>query len=304
MKSIHNGISLESLCRLFGKSRQAYYKLNKHSILQQERYGQILIYVRKQRIDQPKLGTDKLQYLLSKEKNIFIGRDALYNLLRDNGLLIKRSKKYRPKTTDGDGKSIYPDLRKGLEVVGINTLWSCDITYLYLMNPGRHCYATFIVDEHSHLIVGHTVARDMTAQATLQALKMAVILQGGQGAKFNKELIFHTDRGSQFKSALFQQYLGDHEIRCSMTQDGKPSDNPVSERLNGIIKNELIDQDQFDDFEQARQLINKAVLIYNTRRPHRSCNMMTPQEAHQTVVGPLKKLWKQRRKTSQMANQT
>ena len=302
MKSVHNEISLELLCRLFGKSRQAYYKLSSHCTVQQEWHGQLLTYVRKQRVNQPKLGTDKLQYLLGKEENIFIGRDALYNLLRDNGLLIKQPKKYRHKTTDGDGKSIYPDLRKGLEVLKINTLWSCDITYLNLLKPECHCYATFIVDECSHLIVGHTVAKDMTAQATLQALKMAVLAQGGQGAKFNNELIFHTDRGSQFKSALFQQYLGDHEIRCSMTQDGKPSDNPVSERLNGIIKNELIDQDHFDDFEQAEQLINQAVHIYNTRRPHRSCNMMTPQEAHQTGLGPLRKLWKQRRKTSKVAD--
>lgn len=206
MKSVHSGISLESLCSLFGKSRQAYYKLNKHSTHQQEWHGKILTYVREQRVDQPKLGTDKLQYLLCKEKNIGIGRDALYNLLRDNGLLIKRAKKYRPKTTDGDGRSIHPDLRKGLEVLKINTLWSCDITYLNLASTDRHCYATFVVDEHSHLIVGHVVARDMTAKTTLQALEMAVNVQAGEEGKFNKELIFHTDRGSQFKSALFQAF--------------------------------------------------------------------------------------------------
>lgn len=89
-----------------------------------------------------------------------------------------------------------------------------------------------------------------------------------------------------------------------MTKDGKPSDNPVSERLNGIIKNELIDQDCFDNFEQAELLIEQAVHIYNTRRPHRSCNMMTPKEAHHSSIGPLRRLWKQRKKTNKMASKT
>lgn len=303
MKAVHSTVSLEVLCTLFDKSRQAYYKMTSKAATRQEWHGQILEYIKKQRKEQPRIGTDKLQQMLRREVEIEIGRDALYNLLRANRLLIKQRKKYHPQLTDGDGNSIYPDLRKEVgPAQAANRFWSSDITYLKLHSSKKHGYATFVVDEYSHLIVGFTVAENMTAQATLQALEMAVASQGVPPAcRFNFELIFHSDRGSQFKSALLQNFLATQQIRPSMTKDGKASDNPVSERLNGIIKNELLEADSFDhfdSFEQAVALITRAVRIYNTRRPHRSCNMLTPQQAHQKGSGPLKKLWKQRKKTA------
>lgn len=303
MKAVHSTVSLTELCGLFGKTRQAYNKATSNAATRQERHGEILTYVKEQRIDQPRVGTEKLQHMLEDKQGIAIGRDALYNLLRSNGLLVKQHKKHCPKLTDGDGNSIWPDLRKEIgPVEGSNKLWSCDITYLALRQGKRHCYATFVVDEYSHLIPGFTVAEDMTAQATLKALEVAVAAQGAPPEyKFDFELAFHTDRGTQFKSALFQRYLEARKIRPSMTQEGKASENPVSERLNGIIKNELLLTDTFDNFEQAVALVAKAVHIYNTRRPHRSCNMLTPQEAHDKGSGPLKKLWKQRKRAAKAA---
>lgn len=306
MKAVHSTVSLIELCGLFGKTRQAYYKVASNAEIRQEWHGQILAYVIEQRVDQPRIGVEKLQYMLGDEQGIAIGRDALYNLMRSNGLLIKQHKKHRPQLTNGDGSSIWPDLRKEVgPVESPNKLWSCDITYLVLRQGKKHCYATFVVDEYSHLITGFIVAEDMAAQTTLEALKMAVTLQGTPPEhKFDFKLAFHTDRGSQFKSALFQCYLETHQIRPSMTQDGKASDNPVSERLNGIIKNELLMTDTFDNFEQAVALISRAVHIYNTRRPHRSCNMYTPQQAHYNGSGPLKKLWRQRKKATRVTKAT
>lgn len=296
MRALHIHCSMEMLCQLFGKTRQAFYKAKTSSDKQALRHGQILNYVREQRQEQPRLGVHKLQYMLWKEQGIKIGRDALYNLLRANHLLVLRRKKYRPATTNGDGKSIYEDLRKELKISSIHQLWSADITYLTVrQGPTKHCYATFIVDEYSHLITGYIVAEDMTAQSTLKALKMAIKLYPPPK---ESKLIFHTDRGSQFKSAIFQNYLAEHAIQPSMTQDGKPEDNPVSERLNGILKQELLDGDTFEDYEQAKQMVLRAVRIYNTRRPHRSCQMLTPQQAHNKGSGPLKKLWKQRKTTA------
>lgn len=296
MKALYPHCSVELLCRLFGKSRQAYYKVKSHADQQATWHGQILTYVRQEREDQPRLGVDKLQHMLGQHQDIHIGRDALYNLLRANNLLVRRAKKYRPPTTNGDGISIYPDLRKTLQVSKIHQLWSADITYLSVRKGrAKHCYATFVVDEYSHLIVGYIITKDMTALSTLQALKMAV---DREQPPEDNSLVFHTDRGSQFKSTAFQNYLADHKIRPSMTQDGKPEDNPVSERLNGILKEELLDGDIFEHYEQARQMVSRAVHIYNTRRPHRSCQMLTPQQAHAKGSGPLKKLWKQRKKTA------
>lgn len=299
MRGLHPDISVQSLCGLFGKSRQAWYKSDERAAVHQEFNARVLDFVKKERIDQQYIGTYKLQYMFNKahrDQGLFIGRDALYNLLRVNGLLIRKRKKHRPSSTKGNGESIYPDFRKGLEIIEINQLWCCDITYINLNTADRHCYASFVTDEKSHLIVGQHVSLKMTASETLKSLRMAVKRQAPGDGKFDYRLIFHTDRGSQFKSSLFSIFHRKHEIKISMTEQGKSSENPVSERLNGILKNELMVTDSFYSFEQARNAINRAVYIYNEKRPHLSCNMLTPTEAHQPGLGVLKKLWRQRKK--------
>ena len=299
MRQLHPNTSVQVLCELFGKSRQAWYKSDKTAIRHQELNGKILDFVKKEREDQANIGTRKLQFMFNKEfasQDVFVGRDTLYNLLRANGMLIRIRKKYRPSSTNGNGESIYPDLRKGLIISEINQLWSCDITYIKLNGIHRHCYATFVVDEKSHLIVGHHVSLEMTAVETLIALRRAVKKELPASGKFDLGLIFHTDRGSQFKSTLFRKFLDKYEIKTSMTEQGKSSENPVSERLNGILKNELMTEDSFDQFKKARDAVDKAVYIYNERRPHLSCEMLTPREAHKSGLGVLKKLWRQRKR--------
>jgi putative transposase len=301
MASVHTKVSLSTLCGLFGYSRQSWYKTRKTSCKHQELNDKILVSVKSIRVDQPRIGTIKLHHLVNKElsiQGVSIGRDALYNLLRSKRMLIRTAKKYKPAATNGNGQSIYPDLRKDMNVIEINQLWSCDITYIDIKTYIRHCYTTFIVDEKSHKIVGYHVSTDMTAKETLRAFQMAISSQGTADGKFKHLLAFHTDRGSQFKSHLFQEFLIDHEINGSMTQEGKSSENPVSERLNGIIKNELMIVDSFDTVEAARNAIERAVKIYNEHRPHLSCNLLTPQDAHHKDLGVLKKLWRQRKNGS------
>jgi putative transposase len=298
MVSIHPEVSLNTLCGLFGYSRQSWYKTKKITVLHQELDDKVLALIKPVREDQPRIGTKKLLHLVNNHESMsgqFIGRDWLYNLLGSKRMLIRTPKKYKPEGTNGNGRSIYPDLRKGMEVLKINQLWSCDITYIHVKTTAKYCYATFVVDEKSHKIVGYHIATDMTAKETLRAVQMAISSQEINAGKFNYSLTFHTDRGSQFKSHLFQTFLIDHQINGSMTQKGKSSENPVSERLNGIIKNELLIVDSFDSVESARNAIHRAVKIYNEQRPHLSCNLLTPQEAHHENVGVLKKLWRQRK---------
>ncbi len=114
-----------------------------------------------------------------------------------------------------------------------------------------------------------------------------------------KPLIIHSDRGSQYKSIDFKTRAKKWNMRCSMTAAGKSYENPVAERLNGILKNELLTQDYFNSFEDAQKAITKAIKIYNEYRPHLSCNMLTPKQAHldtEFLKVPLKKLWRQRKR--------
>lgn len=299
MKQLHPSVSLEELCWIFGKSRQGWYQLHQRSESRAEFHGLVLGFVKAERELQPRVGSRKLHHLVNGRLaalGLSIGRDHLIELLRSHGLLLRRRKRKGPPKTNGNGESIYPDLRKALLVNEINVLWCCDITYLELKGRRGFCYCTLISDEYSHLILGYHVSDSLTAEQTLKALQMGVESQAEAGQKFGFKLVFHTDRGSQFKSGLFSRYLDHWEIRQSMCAAGKSYENPVAERLNGILKQELLLERPFESLQQARQMLTRAVQIYNQRRPHMSCNMLTPSEAHKAGQAPLKKRWKGRKR--------
>ena len=106
----------------------------------------------------------------------------------------------------------------------------------------------------------------------------------------DKPLIHHSDRGSQYCSDGYVSSLKTNEISISMTQSGNPRDNAIAERVNGILKQELL-LEVYPTIKQAHRSVVSAVDIYNRVRPHSSIDMMTPEKAH-TRTGPIKRRWK------------
>lgn len=226
-----------------------------------------------------------------KAKGIRIGRNSLHNLCAREGILVKQRKRRRPATTDGNGHGLAPDYRTGYVPEKALKLWSTDITYIALKD-GTFCYATMIVDEYSHLIVGYHISRRMQARDVAVAVEMAVRNHLKHTSKKKPGPILHSDRGSQFKSNLYINLLKEHHIIRSMTQNGDPQENPVSERLNGIVKCEFLDGMEFETLEELCLAAERSINIYNTRRPHSSISMLTPAEAHYGQHKELKRLWR------------
>ena len=107
-----------------------------------------------------------------------------------------------------------------------------------------------------------------------------------------KELIHHSDRGCQYASKEYTSLLREYGITITirMTEDGNQKNNVQVERINNTMKNELLKGKSFCDIKEVAEAVEKAVLFYNTERPHMSINMMTPQEAA-THTGEIKKGW-------------
>jgi transposase InsO family protein len=127
---------LQRLCELFGYSRQAYYKSlkrNDEGILDDCR---ILLHAGEIRKLMPRLGTRKLHYML-QERDIRVSRDRLFDILRENRLLVKRRKKYTVTTNSKHWMKKHPNLIRGFHFVKPNQLWVSDITYI----PIAHSYA-------------------------------------------------------------------------------------------------------------------------------------------------------------------
>jgi len=104
------------------------------------------------------------------------------------------------------------------------------------------------------------------------------------------KLIHHSDRGSQYCCSDYVGILNKNYIRISMTQNGDPKENAIAERVNGILKDELLEKSYFN-YGQAVKGISVAISIYNHQRPHGSIDYLAPIEAH-FRSGELKRRWK------------
>lgn len=228
MKENFKGISLADLCSWFGVSRQAYYQSKngvEQDLIEQEILLEKINDIRK---DHKRLGGRKLFFKLEDfmtEHHIKMGRDAFFDLLRSNNLLVKQRKRYHITTNSNHWMKKYPNLIKDIEPLGSNHVWVSDITYW--KTKGGHYYISFITDAYSRKIVGYQVADTMEAIESVAALKMAI-----KTSKPSADgLIHHSDRGSQYCSSVYVKTLRKSNIEISMTQNGDPLENAIAERV-------------------------------------------------------------------------
>ena len=108
------------ICGLFGKTRQAHYKCKWNEDKLVLKHAVIVKTVEDIRLSMPRIGTRKLKFLLDtklKTHDIKIGRDKLFDLLHDYGLLIRKRRKRKTITTDsGHPFKKYPNLIKDIEI--------------------------------------------------------------------------------------------------------------------------------------------------------------------------------------------
>ena len=280
-----NGMSLKVICRLLGYTRQAYHKRRRREEREAIRSELVIQEVLKIRSLQKRIGTRKLYHMLGgfmAEHEIRMGRDAFYDLLREHKLLIRKRRLRKPRTTFSAPWKRYPNLIRDYIPIAANQVWVSDITYVRVGKG--FCYLSLITDAYSRKIVGHSLWRDLSTKGCAAALRMAL-----RNNPRRDSLIHHSDRGLQYNSSAYLKVLG-KKIRISMTEKSDPLENAIAERVNGILKDELLDK-WFCTFSEAREKIAEAVSIYNHLRPHLSVDMMTPAEAH-TRTGELKRLWK------------
>jgi len=209
-----------------------------------------------------------------KRHQIKIGRDKLYNILAVNGLLLKRKKRSVRTTFSNHRFRKYPNLIVGLPINNPNQVWVSDITY-WRFNEG-FLYLFFITDAYSRKIVGYNIADNMMTINNIKALKSAL-----QKVISPFEcLIHHSDRGLQYCSFKYTRLLQANNIKISMTQSGDPLENPLAERINGIIKLEYLDHYKVKNLSEAKKLLSNVIDRYNKERPHMSCLNKVPDAVH------------------------
>jgi putative transposase len=287
------------MCLQFGHTKQAYFKHLKTAANNAVKNEVILGLVKQKReIWKRGSGRNLHKSLVNEfeEHQIKMGRDKFFDFLRQYNLLIK-PKRYRAKTTCSYHHfNKYQSLIESLIPKRSNEIWVSDITYLWLKQKDKFCYLSIITDLYSRKIVGYFVHENLSVNGCIEALKMAL----KQRVNRTESLIHHSDRGVQYCCHSYVKLLNSNHIKISMTQTGDPLENAVAERINKTIKEEFTNDRQinFTNIVEAKTEIKKFIEFYNNKRPHRSVEWLTPNEAHQQT-GVLRRVWKTYMKTKQ-----
>ena len=277
-KSDNAGVSQVCLC--FDIKRDAYYKYLRRCQHRKSVVSKVLDLVSNERIDLPRGGTRKLHKALKpafNNLNIKVGRDCLFDILREHDMLIRRKKAYCKTTNSYHHFHKYNNLVKDIEVTKPNQVWVSDITYIRTVKG--FCYLALITDMYSRKIVGYDISDSLELEGCLRALKMALWhVHPGQG------LIHHSDRGIQYCSNQYVAKLKKRKIRISMTEENHCYENAVAERVNGILKDEFYLDQCFFSTVHASKAAKSAIEIYNNKRLHLSLGYKTPNMVFKNIA--------------------
>ena len=257
---------------MYGYTRQAWYKQKRGELKRDIDKRRVLLNVRQIRKRQPRVGGKKLHRMLQAQ-NIDLGRDRLFDILRENRLLVKPRKRYTKTTYSHHRFRKYKNLIREVNLTRPNQIYVSDITYIDTLEG--FCYLALITDKFSKKIVGWDLSDSLSIEGARRALKKALA-----GLDTTNGLIHHSDRGIQYCSHKYVEDLESRNIKISMTEENHCYENAVAERVNGILKTEFMLGDRIKSHAIAKELVAEAVKIYNEERLHLSLDYQTPAKKH------------------------
>lgn len=226
---------------------------------------------------QPRLGTRKMQVLLREPlaaAGVRLGRDRFFEVLRARGLLLAPQPAEYPCTTDSyHYLPVFKNQVKGRVLTRPNEVWVSDLTFLRTEEGFQ--YLALITDKYSRKIVGYHCGDTLAAVGCVRALEMALA-----GLPEGTRPMHHSDRGIQYCCHEYVNSLLARGLGISMTEQDHCAENALAERMNGILKGEYGLGRRLQSKTQARRMVDQAVILYNTRRPHTSLGDRFPAAVH------------------------
>jgi transposase InsO family protein len=279
IQSHRSEFRVEKLCQSLKIHRSGFYHWRQHGRSELALANEILLGQINEAFDNSRqtYGSPRITKALRKQ-GIPCGKNRVARLMKINGIEAKHRRRFKHRSSVCADSQAFPNLvNREFHVAEPNRIWALDITYL----PAAWGWLYFvaIMDLYSRRIVGWEVSTRLLAGFVLQALKKAF-----QDRSPKSGLIVHSDRGSQFSSALVTGFLKEQNALQSMSRKGDCYDNSVIESFFGMLKNELLDQKPFESVREARiRLFDLIDIFYNRSRIHSTVNYMSPVEFETTT---------------------
>ncbi|MDM8799560.1 IS3 family transposase, partial [Escherichia coli] len=217
------------------------------------------------------------------------GARTLAEMLTQNGVPMSRYRagrlmKYLNLSSCQPGKHQYKNacqehtclpnlLERQFAVPEPDRVWCGDITYIWAGN--RWCYLAVVMDLFARRVIGWSLSANADTALISSALRMAYEVRGQP-----RDVMFHSDQGSQYTGLKYQQLLWRYRIKQSVSRRGNCWDNSPMERFFRSLKTEWVPTDGYVGKDEARQQISGYILnYYNSVRPHHYNGGLTPEES-------------------------
>ena len=208
------------------------------------------------------------------KRGIGVGKQRVQRLMQQQGIRARGKRRFRVATTDSrHDLPVAPNrLNRNFRPAGLNQAWSGDITYI--ASEEGWLFLAVVIDLFSRKVVGWSMRPDMHRSLVIDALEMGLF----QRRPLKGQLIFHSDRGSQYASDDFRALLDQHGVQPSMSRKGNCWDNAVTETLFGSLKVERLHGERFLTIRRAKDAVLAWILWYNRQRMHSTLNYLSPVE--------------------------
>jgi transposase InsO family protein len=283
---IKSDIPINFLCKYFGVSNSGYYhwrnKTKGHRFLTKKEICEKIKSIFKS--SKETYGSPRI-YQELKDEGISISENTVAKYMKELGLDARLNRKYKVQTTDSNHNNpIAPRLFKVEEDDVLpdspGKLLAGDITYLKL--NGGHIYLAVVIDLFNREVVGWSISESLETTIVLKALEMAMSKFGP-----DTEVIFHSDRGSQYASEAYRNFLKNKNINPSMSRKGNCYDNAYVESWFSSLKKEWIYRSLYSTEEQLRSLVFEYIEIwYNRKRKHSALGYLSPFKYKEQQIRP------------------
>jgi putative transposase len=270
---------VQRMTELLEVSKSGFYRYLKRSPGKRSQENSFLLAKVKEIYDQGRkcYGSPRITASL-RQQGYSVGHNRVARIMRENNLKAKMKRK-RVNTTDSNHSRPVAEnvLNRQFQVPEMNCVWAGDITYI----PTREgwLYLAIVLDLHSRKVVGWSMSQTMETELVTGAMDMALQLRNTEPG-----LLFHSDRGSQYASQSFQEYLKGYGVAQSMSRRGNCYDNACSESFFGTLKLECCDKVFESRKEASSNIFEYIEVFYNRQRLHSTLGYLSPEQFEQQNV--------------------
>ena len=268
-------VTVERLCRVLGVSRSGYYGARQRAKLA-PKACLVSTQLKAEFAASGRVYGGRRLGAVLRAQGLYIGRHRVRRLMRENRLRALWRRKFVHTTDSGHALPVSANvLARRFNPSGPNQAWVSDITYI--RTRSGWLYLAVVLDLYARKVVGWAMAPTMHAELVCAALQLAIAQrQPAPG------LIVHSDRGSQYASALHQALLARHGLVGSMSRKGNCWDNAVMERFFLSLKTERVWQrDYANHAEAVTDIADYIVAFYNSVRLHSKLGNLPPNAFEQ-----------------------